>query len=94
MTESGSLQTASSARQSRNWQTHSGSSFASIVYKDPEAEARCYEWMAWASTAVHAVAFGQLVRPQRFVADPRDYPAVIAKGRQNVDEAFDYVEAS
>ncbi len=28
----------------------------------------------------------------RFVGDPKDYPAVIAKGRQNLAEAFAYVE--
>lgn len=65
---------------------------ADLLPKDPEVEARCYEWMAWASTTVHAVAFGQVIRPQRFVADPKDYPAVIAKGRQNLGAAFGYVE--
>lgn len=65
---------------------------ANLLPADPEVEARCHEWMAWASTAVHAVAFGQIIRPQRFVADPKDYPAVVAKGRQNLTEAFSYVE--
>lgn len=65
---------------------------ANLLPTDPEVEARCYEWMAWASTAVHAVAFGQVIRPQRFVSEPKDYPAVVAKGRQNLAEAFGYVE--
>ncbi len=65
---------------------------AKLLPADPEVEARCHEWIAWASTAVHAVAFGQVIRPQRFVADPSDYPAVVAKGRQNLAEAFGYVE--
>jgi glutathione S-transferase len=65
---------------------------ANLLPTDPEVEARCYEWMAWASTTVHAVAFGQVIRPQRFVSEPKDYPAVVAKGRQNLAEAFGYVE--
>lgn len=65
---------------------------AQLLPKDPEAEARCFEWMNWLSTTVHAVAFGQVVRPQRFVTDAKDYPAVIAKGRQNVSTAFSLIE--
>ncbi len=65
---------------------------AGFLPSNAEAEARCCEWMAWASTAIHAVAFGQIIRPQRFVGDAKDYPAVIAKGRQNLAEAFALVE--
>jgi len=65
---------------------------AVLLPGDPEAEARCFEWMNWLSTAVHAVAFGQVVRPQRFIAAAKDYPAVIAKGRQNVGAAFAFIE--
>jgi len=65
---------------------------AGLLPSNAEAEARCCEWMAWASTAIHAVAFGQIIRPQRFVGDAKDYPAVIAKGRQNLAEAFALVE--
>lgn len=60
---------------------------------NPESEARCYEWMAWLASTLHAVAFGQVVRPQRFVHDAKDYPAVIAKGRKNVRMAYVRIEA-
>jgi glutathione S-transferase len=66
---------------------------AGLLPKDLEAEARCYEWMAWAATTAHAIAFGQIIRPQRFVSEPKDYPTVIAKGRQNLADAFGYIEA-
>jgi len=65
---------------------------ARLLPEDLEAEARCLEWMNWLSTAVHAVAFSQVVRPQRFVSDVKDYPAVIAKGRQNIGAAYAYIE--
>jgi glutathione S-transferase len=57
-----------------------------------EAEVRCLEWMNWLATTVHATAFAQIVRPQRFVADQKDYPAVIARGRQGVGAAYAYIE--
>lgn len=65
---------------------------ARLLPEDLEGEARCFEWMNWLSTAVHAVAFGQIVRPQRFVAKAADYPGVIAKGRQNMAAAFAFIE--
>jgi glutathione S-transferase len=65
---------------------------AQLLPKDPEAEARCFEWMNWLSTAIHAIAFGQIVRPQRFVTDAKDYPAVVARGRQNAATAFGFIE--
>jgi glutathione S-transferase len=55
-------------------------------------QARVHEWMNWLATAVHAVAFAQIVRPQRFVAQPTDFPEVRAKGRQNVAAAFATIE--
>ncbi len=65
---------------------------AHLLPDDVEAEARCYEWMNWLSSTIHAVAFGQIVRPQRFVNDAKDYPAVIARGRQNTASAFAFIE--
>jgi glutathione S-transferase len=63
-----------------------------LLPADPEAEARVIEWINWLGTAVHAVAFGQVVRPQRFVTDPEDFPKVIARGRRNVATAYAYIE--
>lgn len=65
---------------------------ANLLPADTLAEARCFEWMNWLTTTVHAVAFSQIVRPQRFVSDEADYPAVIARGRQNVGAAYAYIE--
>src|SRR5579863_283718 len=65
---------------------------AGLLPRDVLSEARCYEWMNWLTTTVHAVAFSQIVRPQRFVADEKDYPAVIGRGRQNVAAAYAYIE--
>lgn len=65
---------------------------AQLMPASPEGAARCHEWMAWLSTTVHAVALGQIVRPRRFVADAKDFPAVIGKGRDNLDAAFTIIE--
>lgn len=65
---------------------------AGLLPSDPEAEARCYEWLAWLSTSVHTMALGQLVRPQRFVHHARDFPAVVAKGQENVLAAWAFIE--
>ncbi|MGH7987214.1 MAG: glutathione S-transferase family protein [Candidatus Binataceae bacterium] len=66
---------------------------AGLLPHDAEGEARVYEWMNYLTTTVHAVAFGQVVRPQRFVEDPADFPKVIAKGRQNVAKAYTFIES-
>jgi glutathione S-transferase len=55
-------------------------------------EARCLEWLNFLSTNVHAVAYGQVWRPERFVDDGGSEPAVVAKGRQNVLDQYAYVE--
>jgi len=57
------------------------------------AEARCIEWMNWLASNVHAMSFGQIWRPQRFVADEKDFPAVQAKGHQNLREQYAYIES-
>jgi len=66
---------------------------AGLLPSDAEAEARCLEWMGWLSTTVHAIAFAQVVRPQRFVDEAKDWPAVVGKGRRNVAAAFTQIEA-
>ena len=45
-----------------------------------EAEARCLELLAWSSNTAH-VAYAQLFRPERFVADEQNYPPVKESGR-------------
>jgi glutathione S-transferase len=56
------------------------------------AAARCFEWFNWLSGALHAMAYGQVWRPFRFVADETLFPAVNAKGRENVLEINAMIE--
>ncbi|MCB8823394.1 glutathione S-transferase family protein [Microvirga rosea] len=63
-----------------------------MLPQDPAREARCIEWLNWLSSAVHAISYGQLWRPQRYVGDERDFPAVVAKGHINVREQYAYIE--
>jgi glutathione S-transferase len=63
-----------------------------LLPPDPEGEARVLEWLSWLATAIHAVAFGQVVRPQRFILEESQFPQVIAKGRLNVAQAFARIE--
>lgn len=60
---------------------------------NPAGEARCLEWLNWLSSAVHAISFGQLWRPQRYVHDEKDFPIVMAKGQSNVREQYAYIES-
>lgn len=60
---------------------------------DPAGEARCLEWLNWLSSAVHAISYGQLWRPQRYVEHERDFPAVVAKGHANVRDQYAYIES-
>jgi glutathione S-transferase len=66
---------------------------AGLLPADPAGEARCVEWMNWLASNVHAMSYGQIWRPQRFVADDKDFPAVSNKGDQNVREQYAYIES-
>jgi glutathione S-transferase len=59
---------------------------------DSAREARTLEWMNWLSGWVHAVAFAQQWRPERFSADATAHPGIRAKGRCNMLEAFRAIE--
>jgi glutathione S-transferase len=65
---------------------------ARLLPPDPAGQARASEWMIWLASAVHAMAYGQLWRPQRFVADPALFPAVQAKGRETLGGHHAYIE--
>ena len=52
-----------------------------------EAEARCLELLAWSSNTVH-VAYAQLFRPERFVPNEQNYPAVNESGRINYERCL------
>lgn len=60
---------------------------------DVAEEARCIEWMNWLASNVHAMSYGQIWRPQRFVVEEKDVAAVNAKGQQNVREQYAYIES-
>jgi glutathione S-transferase len=64
-----------------------------LLPANPAAEARCIEWMNWLASNVHAMSYGQIWRSQRFIDDERQFPAVKAKGEQNVREQYAYIES-
>jgi glutathione S-transferase len=59
---------------------------------DAAGRARANEWMNWLSSNVHAMSFGQIWRPHRFVEDERLYDAVREMGRRNLAQQFGYIE--
>jgi len=63
-----------------------------LVPNDPLLEARCLEWFNWLSGTVHAVAFGQIWRPARFVRNENVFTQVSEKGRDNVLDHFASIE--
>ncbi|QJU57160.1 glutathione S-transferase [Sphingomonas sp. AP4-R1] len=63
-----------------------------LMPADPAREARALEWMNWLSGWVHAVAFAQQWRPERFSADAPAHAGIRAKGRGNLLDAFDAIE--
>jgi glutathione S-transferase len=63
-----------------------------LLPDDPAALARAIEWMNWLASNVHAMSYGQIWRPLRFVADEKDVPPVQAKGRENLREQYAYIE--
>ncbi|CAN7523185.1 glutathione S-transferase C-terminal domain-containing protein [Rhizobium rhizogenes] len=65
---------------------------ARLLPADPAGEARCLEWLNWLAVDLHGVAYGQLWRAHRFVDDPALYPAVVAKGRENIRAGYDHIE--
>lgn len=63
-----------------------------LMPADPAREARTLEWMNWLSGWLHAVAFAQQWRPERFSAKTDAHDGIRAKGHANVLEAFDAIE--
>jgi len=59
----------------------------------PEGEARCLEWLNYVSGTVHGGSFAQVFRPERFVADEKDFAAVEAKGRAKLKDQFAYMDS-
>jgi glutathione S-transferase len=65
---------------------------AKLLPTEPATLARAVEWMNWLSGNVHAMSYGQIWRPTRFVADEKEVPPVQAKGRENLAEQYAYIE--
>ena len=63
-----------------------------LMPADPAREARTLEWMNWLSGWLHAVAFAEQWRPDRFSADVESHGGIVAMGRVNMREAFDQIE--
>jgi glutathione S-transferase len=59
---------------------------------DKLAGARVMELCNWLSGTVHAMAFGKLWRPHRFLTDEKFYPNLQAKGRADVLDHFSAIE--
>jgi glutathione S-transferase len=54
---------------------------------------RSIEWFNWLSGTVHAVAIRQVWRPESFTAVEIQHEDVIAKGKNNLSEAFAQIES-
>jgi glutathione S-transferase len=72
------------------WHLSQGSE---LFPRESLAGARVLEWCNWLSGTVHAMAFGQLWRPQRFVTDEKLCPPIQAKGRADVLEHFAMIDS-
>ena len=66
---------------------------AGLLPVNPAAEARCIEWMNWLASNVHAMSYGQIWRPRRFIDHEQEFPAIRAKGEQNVRQQYAYIES-
>ncbi|OWT66186.1 glutathione S-transferase family protein [Candidimonas nitroreducens] len=59
---------------------------------DPQAAARCAEWLAWGSSGIH-VTYAHLSRPERYTNTEAAIEDVKAKARSASREAWEMVEA-
>jgi glutathione S-transferase len=66
---------------------------AGMLPQDAAGMARCLEWLNWLSSAVHAISFGQLWRAHRYTDEEAHRPAIVAKGRLNARDQFNYIES-
>lgn len=64
----------------------------SLLPSDPVDHFRCLEWFNWLSGTVHAVGYGQLWRPQRFIDDGAQYGRISAKGKENIIDSYRHIE--
>jgi glutathione S-transferase len=74
------------------WYLAQQSSHPLLFPLDKLAAARVLEWCNWLSGTVHAMAFGQLWRPQRFADETGSHPVIQTKGRADILEHFGSIE--
>lgn len=66
---------------------------AALLPEDAWGRARCAEWFNYLSGTLHAVAYGGLWRPARFVEDAALFDAVRRQGLHNVRACNAHVES-
>ena len=66
---------------------------AGLLPLEPAGVARCLEWMNWLSGNVHAMAYGQIWRAQRFSAEESALASIRDQGRRNLLGQYAYIEA-
>lgn len=66
---------------------------AALLPGNPAGTARCIEWMNWLASNVHAMSYGQIWRPNRFVDRSDLIPELRASGFSNVRAQYSYIEA-
>ena len=75
------------------WYLAQQSGHPALFPHDKLAGARVMEWCNWLSGTLHAMTFGQIWRPQRFLTDENLYPKLQAKGRADVLEHYAMIES-
>jgi glutathione S-transferase len=57
-------------------------------------QARCFEWFNWLSSSVHAIAYGQIWRPERFIEDEEKWSDIISQGKRNLLDLYKTIEGN
>jgi glutathione S-transferase len=60
---------------------------AKLVPDDPFAYGRCVEWLSFLATGVH-VLFGEMLHPDRLLAEPSQHQALRVAARERLARAF------
>ena len=63
-----------------------------LLSEIPDGLVRSIEWFNWLSGTVHAVAIRQVWRPESFTAIRAQHEDIVAKGKQNLEDAFAHIE--
>jgi glutathione S-transferase len=74
------------------WYLSQQSSHPLLFPHDKLAAARVLEWCNWLSGTVHAMTFGQIWRPHRFLTDETLHPVLQVKGRADALDHYALIE--